>query len=117
MVQIIETSKELTAVEKYAMTVAPNILVMKGVADGEVIPVKAWAKFVDKKESGEEVELLSILTTDNTAYSCQSATFKRSFGDILNCVGDASFAIVKMSGTTKAGRPYVNCVLDVNSVK
>lgn len=109
-----KSSEDLTKKELYLMTQAPNIKVIKDVEDGTQIQVKAWCLFADTKEqTGETVELLSILTPDNVAYSCQSATFKRSFNDILSIMEDESFSIEKFSGTTKAGRPFVNCSLVV----
>lgn len=108
------SSMDLTKKELYLMTQAPDIKVIKDVEDGTIIPVKAWCIFEDTKEqTGEVVSLLSILTPDNIAYSCQSATFKRSFNDILTIMEDEAFSIKKFSGTTKAGRPFVNCSLVV----
>lgn len=117
MITVTETSRELTKVEEYLMTQASNIEVVKNLADGEKLTVSAWCTFIDKKDDGTEVELLSILDTNNKAYSCQSATFKRSFRDIASLMGDIEFTIIKSSGTTKAGRPYVNCELDVAGLK
>lgn len=109
-----KSSESLTKKELYLMTQAPDIKVIKDVEDGTVIPVKAWCIFEDTKEqTGETVTLLSILTPENIAYSCQSATFKRSFTDILDIMEDEAFSIRKFSGTTKAGRPFVNCSLVV----
>lgn len=115
MIKVTETSRELEKVEQYLMTQASNIKVVKDIPDGTKINVKAWCKFVDTKEDGTEVELLSILDDNKVAYSCQSATFKRSFLDIADLMGE-EFTIVKTSGTTNAGRPYVNCELDVASL-
>lgn len=117
MIKITEQSRELTPVEKYLMTIAPSIKVVKDIEDNAVIPVKAWCEFEDVKDTGEVVELLSILTPNGEAYSCQSATFKRSFHDILEIVGDMDFSIIKISGKTNAGRPFVNCTLDPTSVQ
>ena len=119
MIEVIERSRELTKVEEYLMTQDANITVIKDVTDGTVISVKAWCKFVDHKiKDGhpEDVELLSILDDNNEAYSCQSATFKRSFADIANLMGEDKYSIVKRSGTTKAGRPFVDCSMDTSNM-
>lgn len=118
MVEIVKQSREFTEVEKYLMTIAPSIKSMKEVEDGTVIEVDGTLLFNDKKEdTGETVEILSIITPDLQVYSCQSKTFKRSLEDISNIMDGKKFAIVKISGKTNAGRDYINCTLDVNSVK
>ena len=64
------------------------------------------------EETGEVSSLLGILDPDGNSYVTQSATFKRSFADIADIFDDGEkFSIKKISGQTKAGRPYVNCVL------
>lgn len=108
---------EYNEIEKYLMTISPAIVSMKKLADGEKIPVKKYMIFEDVNENtGEAVEILSILTPDNKVYSAQSKTFKRSFNDITAIVGDQPFTIIKTSGKTKAGRDFINCILDVESI-
>lgn len=117
MINIKEASRELTKVEKYLMTVAPSIVSMKDVEDGTKITVDATILFEDVDEqTGAINEILSILTPDKEVYSCQSATFKRSVADIQTIMEGQQFTIVKTSGTTKAGRAFINCVLDVTSL-
>lgn len=104
-------------IEKYLMTISPAIVSMKKLPDGEKIPVKKYMIFEDVKEdTAEVVEILSILTPDNKVYSAQSKTFKRSFNDIMAIVGEQPFTIIKTSGKTKAGRDFINCILDVESI-
>lgn len=117
MITVTRTSRELTKVEEYLMTQATGIEVVKNLPDGTAIEVVAWCEFVDHKKDGEDVELLSILDSNKKAYSCQSATFKRAFMDIATLMGNEDFTIIKTSGQTKAGRPYVNCELDVTNLK
>ena len=108
---------EYNEIEKYLMTISPAIVSMKNLPDGEKIPVKKYMIFEDTKENTDEVvEILSILTPDNKVYSAQSKTFKRSFNDITAIVGDQPFTIIKTSGKTKAGRDFINCILDVESI-
>lgn len=117
MVNIINASRELNEVELYLMTIAPSIKSMKDVADGTKISVNATLLFDDvKEETGESVQILSILTDDNMVYSCQSATFKRSINDIQNIMHGKPFSVIKVSGETKKGRSFINCVLDVESI-
>ena len=117
MITIKETSREFTPVEKYLMTVSPDITSMKDVADGEKIKVDGYLTFDDVKEkTGEVTEVLSIITPEKKVFSCQSATFKRSIGDINGVMETTPFTVIKISGKTKAGRDFINCVLDVESI-
>lgn len=117
MINIISNT-EYNEIEKYLMTISPAIESMKNLPDGLKIPVKKYMLFEDVKENtGEVVEILSILTTDNKVYSSQSETVKRSFYDIVNIMGDKPFTIIKISGKTKAGRDFINCILDIESIE
>ena len=117
MVTVKETSREFSKVEQYLMTVAPSIVSMKDVEDGTKINVDGFLTFEDVKDNtGEVVEVLSIITPEKEVYSCQSATFKRSVKDIANIMKGA-FTIIKQSGKTKAGRDYINCTLDIESIR
>ena len=119
MIEIKETSRELTKVEKYLMTQSPEIQSLKDVEDGSVINVTAFCRFEDiKEDSGEAVDLLAILDDSDNSYVTQSATFIRSFMDIVKLFEAGEIIPVKkISATAKNGRPYVNCVLDTASLK
>ena len=117
MIKIKETSREFTPVEKYLMTTSPDITTMKNLADGEKIVVDGFLTFDDVKDkTGEIVEVLSIITPEKKVYSCQSATFKRSISDINGVMETTPFTVIKISGKTKAGRDFINCILDVDSI-
>lgn len=110
-------SKDFTEVEQYLMTLDRNIQSLKDVKDNTSIPVAGYLTFTDEKENGDNADILSIITPDNEVFSCQSATFKRSFYNIYNIMHGKQFSVIKLSGTTKNGRPYIDCALDVKSVK
>lgn len=117
MINIKEMSKEFNEVEKYLMTIAPSIISVKDVEDGEHITVDGILMFEDiKEDTGETVEVMSIITPEKHVYSCQSATFKRSVRDISNIMNGKPFTVIKISGKTKANRDYINCVLDVENL-
>lgn len=118
MVEIKNCSREFSEVEQYLMTIAPSIISMKDVPDGTHITVDGILIFEDTKEStGEIADILSVITPEKKVYSCQSSTFKRSIRDISNIMKGKTFTIVKTSGKTKAGRDFINCELDVESIK
>lgn len=112
-IEIKRTSRELTKIERYRLTLSPEIKTVQDIADNTPITVTAFCEFNDiNEETGEISNLLGILDKDGTSYVTQSATFRRSFSDIADIFDDGEeFTIRKISGTTKANRPYVNCVL------
>ena len=117
MVEIKTVSREFTEVEQYLMTIAPSIHSVKDVEDGTHITVDGILEFTDIKENSREaVDVMSIITPDKQVYSCQSATFKRSIRDISNIMNGKQFTVIKTSGVTKAGRDFINCVLDTESL-
>ncbi len=117
MINIIEKSKDFDKVDEYLMTVGKGVTSIKDVEDETHIMVDGYMIFEDIKDSGESIEVLSVITPDKEVYASQSQTFKRSLLDIINIMGDGSAPIVKISGTTKAGRPYVDCKLDIERLR
>lgn len=117
MIKVKETSREFSEVEVYLMTIAPSITSIKDVADDTHITVDGILEFEDVKDnSGELVDVMSIITPDKKVYSCQSSTFKRSVKDIMHIMNGKSFTLIKTSGKTKSGRDFINCVLDVEAL-
>lgn len=116
-VNIISTSKELTPVERYLMTVAPNIRSVKDIPDDTTFNAVASCVFEDVKEDGDVATIFSVLTDNGEVLSAQSKTFRQSFEDIVGAVGAYPVPVKKISGKTKAGREYVNCVLDVEAYR
>lgn len=116
MIKVTNQTKEFTPVERYLMTVAPTIKTVKALEDGDVINIVGYLEFVDEKDDGSTAELMSIITTDNVVYSTQSVTFKRSIKDIECVMQGFPFPVKKISGQSKAGRKYVDCVLDIESL-
>lgn len=117
MIDVKSKTREFNEVELYLMTIAPSIVSMKNLKDGTKITVDGVLYFDDVKEStGDVVEVMSIITPDKQVYSCQSKTFKRSIEDISKIMKGKQFTVIKTSGSTKAGRDFINCVLDIESI-
>lgn len=117
MIEIKTVSREFTEVEQYLMTIAPSIHSIKDIEDGTHITVDGILEFTDIKENtGESDDIMAIITPDKQVYCCQSATFKRSIRDISNIMKGKQFTVIKTSGVTKAGRDFINCVLDTKSL-
>lgn len=117
MTEITRESREFDKVEKYLMTVAPGTTSLKDVPDGTSITVSGIIEFNDVKETtGEESEIVSIITPDKKVYSSQSKTVKRSLFDIEKIMDGEQFTIIKTSGLTKAGRTFINVELDISKL-
>lgn len=105
-------SREVTKKEQYLLTLAPDMISIKNIDDDDTIDVDCWATFIDVGEDGKEVELLSFMDKDGNVYATNSATFMDSFMGIMEIYGDDDEKLIKkISGTTKAGRPFVNCTM------
>lgn len=116
MITFKKTSRELTKVEQYLMTISPAVLTLNKVEDNTKIPVDAYAIYdSEDEETGKVTEILAILTKDKEVYATCSRTFKRSFYDMFSIFG-TDFTCEKISGETKAGRKYINCILDTTGI-
>ena len=107
MVEIKYSSRELTKVEKYRMTLDNDILSCKDLEDGAIIEVDAFCEFEDSKDNGDVETVFSILATDGAVYACTSKTFARNVREIADIFDGETFSIVKKSGTTKGGKAFI----------
>lgn len=111
MVKITNKSQEFTSLEVYKMTKSHKLNTLKNLEDGAKLEVSGFMTWEDvNEETGEETELLSLITTDGTAYVTQSDTFTRDFFDIVE-IFEHNFPIVVEHGIgkSKAGREYHFC--------
>lgn len=109
--KIIMTSHELSATERYHLTMSPAVSKMKN-SVGETIPVKSWALYNDTNRDGKEQEILSVLTNNGEIYATNSPTFIDDFLKMWNLFKDAGetvTAVNVISGTSKAGREFITC--------
>lgn len=113
MVKITNKSQEFSNLEVYNMTKSHKLNTLKNLENGAKLEVAGFMEWEDtNEETGEVVELMSLLTTDGTAYVTQSDTFKRDFLDIVE-IFDHNFPITIEHGIdkSKAGREYHYCVV------
>lgn len=115
--KVLKASKELTKIEQYMLTADKGAESMKDVPDGTSIHVSAWCTYECEKEDGTLTEITAIMDTSGKVYAFQSATFRKSLGKIHEVFGEDPYAIIKESGKTKAGRDFIDCRLDYNSVQ
>lgn len=114
--RIITTSKELTAPEIYFLTMSPAAKKMKDKKDDE-IEVSAFCLYEDavKKEgetTGENQQILSILTNDGEIYATNSPTFIDDFmkmWELFESMNHPIIAIRVIGGKSKKDREFITC--------
>ena len=112
--KIVNASGNLTMQEKYQMTMSPKIKRIKD-CEGQTFEVAKWCEYADiDKKSGEEKNILSMLTPDGEAIATNSATFKEDFFNIVDMLSDSGmsgtvFSLEVITGTSKAGRQFFTC--------
>lgn len=107
---VLESKGNLTAAEQYYLTVAPNIQKMSAVK-GQTLDVDKWCIYTDVNKTGEEVELVSIMTPEREVFATNSKTFVKSFRQIVEIFGTDGFNRITVgSGMSKAGREFVTAI-------
>lgn len=103
--------EEISKKDLYKMTKGDTVSVRDGV--GVIFKTAAYILYQDTNQRGENVEVLSIMTSDRTVYSTISETFKTRFFDIVETFGDElpDTDILITEGTSKAGRQYASCTI------
>lgn len=117
--KILQTSRDFSAKEIYHMTQDKAVISVKNVPSNSILHVIGYVTFEDTNSKGETSEILSMLGANDdgelVAWACQSATFKRSFMDIVEIMEQSGMKvedgvdIQKLDGESKSGRPYVDC--------
>lgn len=110
--KIVRTSKELSAAERYHLTMSPAIQKMKD-AKGANLSVSAWCVYEDEDKDGKNQYILSILTKEGEIFATNSKTFIDDFvkmWDLFAECGETVNSINVVSGFSKANREYITCV-------
>ena len=113
MIKVLRTNEGLTKTQQYFLTLAPNVKKMTEKA-GEVVSIDAYCLYEDISETknGDEkvTTILAIKTPDNNVYGTNSATFIKSFTDMIDFFeGEVKYCLVD-AGTSKNGREFIQCV-------
>ena len=108
---ITKISKELNKKELYKMTMDAGIKKMKDYV-GSSIDVYAYCIYTDfNSKDNKEVEVLSVMDIDGSVFATNSATFKKDFLNIVTLMEGEEFSVGVTSGTSKAGREFISCIL------
>lgn len=116
MIKVLRTNEGLSTTQQYFLTLAPNVKKMSEKA-GEVIAIDAYCLYEDISETmnGEQkvTTILAIKTPDNNVYGTNSATFIKSFTEMISFFNDegvdVKYCLVD-AGTSKNGREFIQCV-------
>lgn len=103
--RIIGTNIE-SKVEQYKAM--KNAHAVKELPDGFELETQ-FLHYVDEKEDGKEVEIISVKGSDGEYYGTNSSTFRQNYLEIIDMFADCDepFKIVKDSNVSKAGRAFV----------
>ena len=103
--EITRKSREFAPAEIYKATKSNSIKRMSDITDNDIITVKDYIVYEDVKEDGS-VTILSIIT-DTGIYATNSATFTRTFLDIVDIMGELPVDIRVGHDTSKNGRKFI----------
>ena len=81
---------------------------------GQTIELDKWVLYTEPDKDGKEMKLLAMTTVDGLAYCTNSATFCRSFESAVTMFaqfGEEFHKIQVVTGTSKNGRDYIDCVV------
>lgn len=111
--EILNASANLTTVDIYRLTKAPNTQRMKD-AIGQRIELSKWVVYEDEnKKTGEMQKILAIATPEGETFATNSPTFINDFLDMMELftgAGELVPAIIVESGISKAEREFITCV-------
>lgn len=109
-----ETNKK----QVYRMTKGDSAKI-EGIEKGVSLPVELYALYDDvktrNKQDGsveEYTQRVLTFTSGGHKFGTISATFIKSFLEIVEIMDGEPFAIIITGGESKQGRKYVNCELD-----
>ena len=81
---------------------------------GQTITLDKWVLYTEPGKDGKEMNLVALTTADGYAYCTNSATFFHSFENAVAMFaqfGEEFHEIQVVTGTSKNGRDYIDCVV------
>lgn len=104
--KINRTSREFKPAEVYKITKSNSIGKMTECKES-VITVTGFISYTDEKEDGTTTDILSIETANCGILATNSATFIRTFFDIIEIMGDLPIDITIGHEVSKNGRNFI----------
>lgn len=110
---IAKSANVVSAFDLYNLVQSPERNKLTNIK-GQTIEFDKWVLYTEPDKDGKEMPLLALSTVDGTAYCTNSATFCRSFESAVatfSQFGEEFHSIQIVTGTSKNGRDYIDCVV------
>lgn len=107
----IKKSREFDIIDHYTLVLSREAKRLKDI-EGTVV-ITDFIEYEEEKDTGEVVDVLSLLTNNGEVFKGLSPTFKRSFYRILELTNGCPVPIKIVCGKAKSNGDYIDCVLDV----
>lgn len=104
------TNKELTKMELYRLTRSPEARPLKEAVD-QTIELKNFIIYTTTDKDGKEVKLVSFEDKSGVVYTTNSSVVRKELIELLDDFGEIN-VITVIKGITKAGREFLNIVLE-----
>ena len=108
-----KSANVVSAFDMYKLVQSPERKKLTDIK-GQTIELDKWVLYTEPDKDGKEMSLLSLSTVDGTTYCTNSATFCRSFESAVTTFGqfgEEFHSIQIVTGTSKNGRDYIDCVV------
>lgn len=110
---IAKSANVVSAFDLYNLVQSPERKKLTNIK-GQTIELEKWVLYTEPDKDGKEMTLLAMSTVDGTAYCTNSATFCRSFESAVATFGqfgEEFHSVQIVTGTSKNGRDYIDCVV------
>lgn len=110
---IAKSANVVSAFDLYKLIQSPEREKLTNIK-GQTIELDKWVLYIEPDKDGKEMHLLALSTVDGNAYCTNSATFCRSFESAVATFGqfgEEFHRIQIVTGTSKNGRDYIDCVV------
>ena len=94
--------------DMYKLTQNSNVQKLSAIAGSTITP-KQWVLYEDADLKTGEVRKVLVINADGETFATVSRTFIDSFEKAVDNLGEDLGEILIASGTSKAGRDYINC--------
>ena len=94
--------------DMYKLTQNSNVQKLSAIAGSTITP-EQWVLYEDEDLKTGEVRKVLVNNADGEKFATVSRTFIDSFEKAVDNLGDDPGEILIVSGTSKAGRDFINC--------
>lgn len=103
--------ENMDAKTQYKLIRSPEIKKMSDCVDS-ILEVVAFVRYTDTDRTGEEKDVLSLMTDDMELIATTSPSFIREFDAITEIFGDDFGTLKVVGGRSKNGRNFITCTIE-----